>query len=251
MTTQETAWAVIALTEWMLSTGELQGDYAFTVQMNDANLVNRDVTPETVRAGETIQITVDDLLRDGINRLAINREAGPGALYYSALLNLRLPADQVESISRGVSVEREYFIGTDRQPVTSAQVGDTVTVRMTINLPQDVYYFTLEDALPAGLEVIDRNLLTASQAGDDPELERLDTNDQYWYWRWWFFDRTELRDEGAALYADYLPRGAYVYTYQARATSPGVFQTLPAQGYAFYQPDVFGRTDGTTFTVES
>ncbi|MCC6892805.1 MAG: Ig-like domain-containing protein [Anaerolineae bacterium] len=249
-TTQETAWSVIALSEWMVKTDELQGHYNFNIQLNDDELVNREVVPKTVRTGETVQVSIGELLRDEINRLAIERETGSGALYYSILLNLELPADEVSAVSRGVQVDRAYSIGSSRQTVETAQVGDTVNVRVTINLPQDVYYFTLEDTLPAGLEIIDRNLLTTAQAGEDPNLQRLYIDDPYWYWRSWYFDRTELRDEGAVLYADYLPKGTYIYTYQARATTAGTFQTLPAQGYAFYQPEIFGRTDGTLFVVQ-
>jgi hypothetical protein len=36
-----------------------------------------------------------------------------------------------------------------------------------------------------------------------------------------------MRDEQVNLYADWLPRGTYVYTYQVRATVPGEFQTMP------------------------
>ncbi|MBZ0277058.1 MAG: hypothetical protein K8I60_12990, partial [Anaerolineae bacterium] len=248
-TTQETAWAVVALSEWMVNTGELQGDYRFTVQLNDAELLSRAVVPETVRTGETLQVAVSDLSPDAINRLTVDRDAGPGALYYSALLNLQLPADAVPAVSRGVQIDREYFVCANRQPVSSAQVGDTITVRLTVNVPQDVYYFALEDAIPAGLEVLDRSLLTTAQASYDPQRECLFADDPYWYWRAWYFDRTELRDKGAVLYADFLPKGTYIYTYRVRAVTPGRFQTLPAVGYTFYDPDVFGRTNGMLFEV--
>jgi len=59
-----------------------------------------------------------------------------------------------------------------------------------------------------------------------------------------------MRDEQVNLYADFLPRGTYVYTYQIRASLAGEFQTMPAHAYAFYFPEVFGRTAGTLFTVE-
>ena len=58
-----------------------------------------------------------------------------------------------------------------------------------------------------------------------------------------------MRDEQVNLYADFLPRGTYVYTYQVRASFPGEFQTMPSHAYAFYFPEVFGRGAGTLFTV--
>jgi len=52
-----------------------------------------------------------------------------------------------------------------------------------------------------------------------------------------------------ALFADYLQRGTYEYTYQVRCTTPGQFQVMPAVAYEMYAADVFGRTAGGTFTI--
>ena len=47
-------------------------------------------------------------------------------------------------------------------------MGDVITVRVTITLPQDIYYFVLEDPIPAGTEPIDTSLLTTSQLSETP-----------------------------------------------------------------------------------
>ncbi len=250
-TTQETAWAVMALTDWMVLTGELEGNYTYDVALNREGLAEGTVTPDTVRDGQVLRVAVSDLLLDEVNRLVFVRDEGPGVLYYTAHMNLRLYASEVDALNRGVMVNREYFIDGDRDnPVTSAVVGDVVTVRLTITLTQDVYYFVLEDPIPAGTEPVDTSLLTTSQFADGPSLRPVG-DEWFWYWGWWLFDRTEMRDEQVNLYADFLPRGTYVYTYQIRASVPGEFQTMPAEGYAFYFPEVFGRTKGMLFTVSS
>jgi alpha-2-macroglobulin len=249
-TTQENAWAVMALTDWMVATGELQGNYTYEASLNRESLLQNAVTPETIRDGQTLQIEVADLLSDEINRLTIGRGEGSGALYYTAHLNLDLPAAEVDALSRGITVSREYFLdGNSETPITEARVGDVIDVRLTITLPEDIYYFVLEDPLPAGTESVDTSLLTTSQVAEGPTIERQLNEDPYWYWGWWWFDETELRDEQTNLYADFLPRGTYVYSYQIRASVPGEFQTRPAQAYAFYFPEVFGRTSGSLFTV--
>ncbi len=106
----------------------------------------------------------------------------------------------------------------------------------------------LEDSLPAGAESIDPTLETAGAPACAPTLRLWVEDDPFWYWGWWWFDRTELRDAQMNLYADFLPRGTYVYTHQVRATVPGEFEVRPAQAYALYQPDVFGRSDGAVVT---
>ena len=169
-------------------------------------------------------------------------------LYYAAHLQLRLPAAEAEPVSRGISVEREYFsVEQPGEPVTSAQAGEVITVRVTITAHQDINYFVLEDPIPAGTEAVDTSLLTTSGALQPPDLRP--TYDPAWWWGWWYFDHTEMRDEQVNLYADWLPRGTYVYTYQVRATVPGAFQTVPSHAYAFYFPEVFGRSAGELFTV--
>ncbi len=251
--TQETVWAIIGLTKWMVHTGELQGSYEYTTDLNASNIANTTVTPDTVREGQVLRIAVSDLLQDELNRLVVGRGEGEGVLYYTAHLNVRLPVDAVEPVSKGITVTRQYFLeGDPETPITSAKVGDIITVRLTLTLSEDIYYFVLEDPIPAGTEGVDTSLLTTSQRPEGPDLQIVwDDYDPFWYWGWWWFDRTELRDEQTNLYADYLPDGTYTYTYQIRASVPGEFQTIPSHAYAFYFPEVFGTSNGTLFTVEA
>jgi uncharacterized protein YfaS (alpha-2-macroglobulin family) len=66
---------------------------------------------------------------------------------------------------------------------------------------------------------------------------------------WWYFSQTEIHDNRVALFATDLPKGTYSYTYLARATTAGTFQTLPATAYRMYSPEVFGRSAGAKFVV--
>ncbi len=245
-TTQETAWAVMGLTDWMVASGELEGNYDYAVTLNGDLLGEGTVTPDTVREGKVLRVAVSDLLKDEINRLTLIRGEGEGVLYYTAHLKTRLWASEAKPISRGLSVTREYF-SANGDPITQAKVGDVITVRVTINLSQEIYYFVLEDPIPAGTEPVNTSLLTTSQLSETPTIRP--TYDPFWYWGWWVWDHTEMRDEKVNLYADFLPRGTYVYTYQVQASVPGEFQTMPSHGYAFYFPEVFGRGAGTLFTV--
>jgi uncharacterized protein YfaS (alpha-2-macroglobulin family) len=248
-TTQETAWAVMALTDWMVASGELRGNYSYGVTLNGDLLTQGRVTPDTVRQGEVLRVQVKDLLTDQINRLTLSRGDGEGVLYYTAHLNLRLPAAEVKPISRGITVSREYYLADNPgAPISQARVGDVISVRVIMTLPQDIYYFVLEDPLPAGTEPVDTSLLTTNQSNQPPTVRP--AYDPYWYWGWWYFDHTEMHDEEVDLYADFLPSGTYVYTYEVRASVPGEFQTMPSHAYAFYFPEVFGRGAGMLFTVQ-
>jgi uncharacterized protein YfaS (alpha-2-macroglobulin family) len=100
-TTQETAWALIALTDWMVVTGELQGAYDYGVWLNDGVLAEGSVTPDTVDQPVRLRVDVADLLSDAGNRLTIGRGPGEGRLYYTAHLKVYHRGNKVPAGGRG------------------------------------------------------------------------------------------------------------------------------------------------------
>jgi len=134
------------------------------------------------------------------------------------------------------------------EPVTAARVGDTLMVRLTIVAPNDLHYVIVEDPIPAGTDAIDPMLQTSPQIGTQPAFGPADPLQRGW--GYWLFTTTEFRDDRVVLYAPYLPAGTYEFVYSVRAGLPGVFNVLPATGYEFYFPEVYGRSAGSTFTIE-
>jgi uncharacterized protein YfaS (alpha-2-macroglobulin family) len=127
-----------------------------------------------------------------------------------------------------------------------------VEVRLTVIAPHDLYYVVVEDPLPAGAEAIDVSLATTSLVAQGPGLYQETEGDvRYNFYRWWWrwYNRSEMRDDKAVLFADYLPAGTYEYTYTFRATLLGEYRVIPTTAHEFYFPDVFGRADGRLFTV--
>jgi uncharacterized protein YfaS (alpha-2-macroglobulin family) len=257
-TTQETAWALIALTDWMAVTGELQGAYDYNVWLNDEVLASGSVTPDTVDESVQLRVEVAELLTDTGNRLTIARGSGEGRLYYTAHLKVYLPVEEIEPLNRGVIVSRRYTDpdctqGIKCPEVNQVAVGDVVQVRLTIIAPHDLYYVVVEDPLPAGAEPIDTSLATTSLLEQQPGLYReTEDEEQYWLYHWWWrwYSRSEMRDDKVVLFADYLPAGTYEYTYTFRATLPGEYHIIPTTAYEFYFPEVFGRADGRLFKIE-
>jgi len=260
--TQETAWALIALTDYMVMTGELKGDYSYAVYLNGESLGKGTVTPENVDEQQQLVAEIARLIGQESNRLLIERmeptgdQTGEGRLYYAAYLRYYLPVEDVTSLSRGVIVARQYIIPdkcadkTKCPPVTGGDIGDVIQVKLTVVAPNDLHYLVVEDPLPAGCEALDLSLKTTSVVGQPPEMEQKE-GDKWYAWGWWWFSHTELRDEKAVLFATYLPRGVYEYTYLIRASIPGEFLTMPSLAYEMYFPEVWGRSDGAKFVVGS
>ncbi len=223
-----------------------------------------------------------------IQRSTSGNQTGAGQLYYAAHLESFLPADKIQPLDRGIVVSREYQADacvsaatantastsasddgtvpsvTPQQAaaaaacpaITRARVGDVVDVKVTLVVPNVLHYLIVEDPLPAGAEAIDTSLLTTSKTAQQASLtgEPATNASQgsaaslspYW---WWTPSHTELYDQKAAMFADSLPAGTYVFNYQVQITLPGHFLTLPPTAYEMYFPEVQGRGAGSIFDV--
>ncbi len=243
-TTQETAWAIMALTDWMAVSGELDPAYDFSATLNGDSLAQGTASADTVQESQQVVIPLADLARS--NDLLIDRSAGAGNLYYTAHLTVALPVDEIEPLSRGISLERRY-LNRAGETVTEARVGEVIQVRLTVIAPNDLNYVVITDPLPAGTEGINPELLTEQQLGTQPQLDSSDPLSQGW--GWWFFSNIDFRDQQVNLYSTYLPAGTYEYVYSIRATLPGVYNVIPPTGGEFYFPEVYGRGAGSLFTV--
>jgi alpha-2-macroglobulin len=252
-TVQETAWAVFGLTNWMVISGDANPAYTFSAQINDKPLIepiNTASRPDAATTPAKGAITAADLAKDGTtNNLLITRSAGDGTLYYSATLTAYLPVSQIKAVSKGITVSRQYSLAGDREnkPITSAKVGDSIRVTVTLTVPEDMPYVTVTDPIPAGTESLDPNLATTGGVGVQPQLQF--KNPFAGGYGWWWFGDTQLRDEQTILSAEYLPRGTYTFTYVVRAGLAGTYNVIPTTAQQVYFPEVYGRSDAAVFTI--
>ncbi|MFQ5855363.1 MAG: Ig-like domain-containing protein, partial [Anaerolineae bacterium] len=276
-TTQETAWALIGLTDWMRVTGELDADYAYTATLDDQVIASGKAFVENgegkmengrekgeggFRLPSSILHLPISILKSP-SFLTFARGEGSGRLYYTAHLKVYLPVEEIEPADRGIIVQRRYTLascqdGAACPDVREAALGDVIRVDLTIIAPNDLYYVVVEDPLPAGAEAIDTGLATTSLLAMGPGLRRQSPTffgpegeaayyPFYWWWNW--YSRSELRDEKVVLFADYLPKGTYEYAYTMRATLPGDYHVIPTVAREFYFPEVFGRSDGRLLSI--
>ncbi len=246
---QENTWAIIALTDWLFLSDELNPNYAYSVTVNEEPLYSDVALPDTALAPAELTVEVAQLIQRETNLVEIQRDAGPGALYYTAHLNLDLPVSQIDAFSRGLEISRSYTLLEDETAtaIDGAAVGDTVQVRLGIVAPNTLRYVVIEDFFPAGAEAINPDLATSPQLGVRPQGQRIDPQEEGW--GWWFFDHIEFRDEKAVIYASYLPRGVYEYVYTIRPAIAGAYNVMPPTAQELYFPEVYGRGAGTLFTI--
>lgn len=257
-TTQETATTLMALAEYIAQSGELAADYSYQASLDNRTVSAGVVNRANLHAPIEVIIALADLKQDGASQLAIQRQAsygqtGQGRLYYTLHARYYQDANEVQPLDQGITVQRDYVqvdpttLLPTGELTTQATMGAVVQVRLTLTVPETMHYLVVEDMLPAGLEALDTSLKTVTQAASDPALQQSSDTpaDDRWH-----FGHTEIRDNRVALFATHLPRGTYHYTYLARASTAGTFQTLPTVAYQMYMPEVFGRSAGTQFTVQ-
>jgi uncharacterized protein YfaS (alpha-2-macroglobulin family) len=255
-TTQESAVSLIALAEYIAQSGELAADYSWRASLDGKLLKEGAVNRDNLKTPISIVMSLADLKLGGGSQLTLQRQAGAGQtgkgrLFYTLRLRYEQDAAAVQALDQGIGVAREYSavdtatLSPTGQLVTQARLSDVVQVRLTLTVPEDVRYLAVEDMLPAGLEPLDTSLKTTSAAAREARLDQADQQHPYW----WYFSQTSIHDNRVALFATYLPKGTYHYTYLARATTTGEFKSLPATAYQMYAPEVFGRSAGATFTV--
>lgn len=249
--TQENAWSLIALTEWMKASGELEADYGWLVDFDgetlgegrfDSSNLNTQVRLET----EILADDVADAIQAEAQRLLIERDNTTGQLYYTTYMRYYLNVLDVEARDRGFSIQRRFE--TTEGPVNSVQVGDVISVTTTLIAPTDRHQVLVEVPIPAGTEPIDPNLATESEQFGDPGMIQ-NNGGGYWWWQWQP-THVDTQDDRVAFYATFLPAGTYEYTFQVRATVPGEYRVRPAYTEQMYFTEVWGRSEGSLFIVE-
>ncbi|MDQ2807455.1 MAG: Ig-like domain-containing protein, partial [Chloroflexota bacterium] len=278
LSTQDTAITLIGLADYMRASKELSADYAWDVQLFGKALGSGTANRSTLTQTVTLTAPVSQMPQNVAGPLTITRTNQSGKLYYHASLRYYLPGQGIKARSEGLAISRQYYRmpvpGSGGQPERTDHItaGDLVKVRLSLVVPDTSYYLMVEDPLPAGLEAVNGSLNTTADserppnpqgtvgaAGDEgsstavaPSSVRGGIFEPYFpWWRYWGpFSRVEVRDDRVALFADSVGPGTYSYEYFARATTPGTYMAQPAQAKLLYFPDVFGRSDGGTFTVD-
>ncbi|MEO8354996.1 MAG: Ig-like domain-containing protein [Chloroflexota bacterium] len=259
----DNAWAILALTEAMIGFGDLNADFSFNATFNGGPLLNGDVSGNQVLTPLRAQVPLEYVSSTSPNLLTIQREDGLGRLYYRAVLNVNRPVEDVRPLNSGMQIERVYVDANcraepggeaDCPPLSTRQLASdqTVTAQLRLVLPHDSYHVMVEDFIPAGMEILDRNLKTSQQAIDAIEVEvQFDDKDPFADgWGWWLFHEPEIRDDSILYAADFLPAGTYVLTYTLVPLQAGEYRVLPAHAWQSFFPEVQGTSAGAVFEIK-
>ena len=227
-TTNETAYAILGLTDHLLASGLNDTAAAWSLSLDGAALAAGTLEPGELR--DSVNIPLDELAA-GSHRLALS---GDGRLYYS--LHARFVAARERIDDDGpLVVERKYLSPVTQRPLGKVDVGDLVLVQLTVRTPRPAYFVLIEDRPVAGLEPLNERLDTTGHVTDSLAE--------------WGYTYKEIRDGRVTFFVNELTSGGATFDYLARVTHSGAFVALPAEAWAMYEPETWGRSASDEFRV--
>ncbi|MGF1483117.1 MAG: alpha-2-macroglobulin [Opitutales bacterium] len=276
--TRDTAITLLALNDYLRSSGELESDFSYGIDVNGKRVGEAQLTPHTVLQAPS-QFEVDpEVLREGANTITLSRTGGTGALYFSARADYFTLEEPITAAGNEIFLHRQYY---RIQPVPTllngfreelvplndgetVQSGDRIECVLLVEGKNDYEYLIFEDIKPAGLEAVairsgGANIRAREVREEVVQafLEGTTTPDgKAAYWRQ--DDRysgasrsvyQELRDRHIASFISKLPEGYWEIRYSLRAEVPGMFHGLPALGHAMYVPEIRANSREMRLTI--
>jgi uncharacterized protein YfaS (alpha-2-macroglobulin family) len=260
-TTQEGAWALLALSDYRRVAEKEAPSFEATVSLGTEKLGGGHFAQASAKP-QRFELPLARLLAHGQEPLLFEK-SGAGQLFYEARLRYvrkelpRAPLDAgffVEKSLHGVAAESlKKGLAAPVGVARELAAGDLVLVDLSVVTPAPREYVVIDDPLPAGLEAIDPRLSTTadwlkmSGFTDDSSCAECAPGEAASYGV--PYDRSEVRDDRVLFFADALPAGLHHYRYLARATTFGRFVLPPTRAEEMYEPEVFGRTGATEVTI--
>ncbi len=242
----ETAWVILALTNVLKVSSDLQANYSFSTSLNDILVLNSQTSGDTFSTPISANIPISNLKLEEPNALKFLRDGEGGNLYYRAYLELYRPVEGVAPLQNGILLSRQYYDSQCQlqpcSPITQAHLTDRrpVAVRLTLTVPETISYLVVEDYIPAGSEILNRQPGTAPQGGvSSPQAQREG-----------YFTPPVASADRIRWIAQNIPPGLYELTYEFVPLYAGEFRVLPARAYAYYFPEVEGSSGSSLFTIK-
>ena len=263
--TRDTAITLLALTDYLRKSGELNAEGEYSVAVNGSEITSKKFTAKEALSAP-IRFEVEaKLLRDGANEIRIVRKSGQAPLYFAAEASFFSLEEPVTPAANEIFARRQYFRLApkptllkgneyERVPLKEGETinsGDRLEVAILIEAKNNYEYLVFEDLKPGGFEavqirsgegVVARQVKTASATRAQLAEEDYTSNTRWVY--------QELRDRKVATFVDQLPQGFWELRYELRAEAPGKFHALPTLGHAMYVPEIRCNTAETLVVVQ-
>jgi hypothetical protein len=237
--TQQTAFVIYGLTDYLLVSHELAGDTDVEVFVNGASAGKRHFSQADAVKGTTLSLTLDAAhLQSQQNTIRIVSTGSGRAYWTTQATYFSTSPHSYQQGSLALSIARDYsiLVPTTKdgsivytlKPLNGpVEQGDVLAVHLGVGgSPQK--YLLIEDPIPAGVEFL--------QNSDSYNIVNRPAS-----WDWWY-TRQEFHDDHAAIFAGTFD-GRHDSFYLLKVVNPGSFAISPASVSPMYQPGVQATTD--------
>ena len=236
-TTNETSFAILGLTDHLLALdSENSGPVEAIIRLNGEEIATGRLDSEQPR----LKVRVPRAMLAAVNEIELI-QSGERPIYYAITADLLLERKEIEA-SGAIQVERRYLNPMTGQPLDKIIAGDLVQVELTVEMPENGTYMIVEDKLPGGLEALNEGLNVTSRVVGG-YLQTFDRTTPLVY------NYKEIHGDRVSFFATELRPGSRVITYMARATMPGTFVAMPAEAYAMYETELWGRSESVVLEI--
>ena len=248
--TNNTISVIDALTNFLQWKKETESNFTLDLFINEKSEGSFNFNPSTILDQFQKELPITDLKFNENNFIQFsktNQNEFSNALYYDLALKYYLLANQIPPRDEGFSITREFYGVDDKEnknPLTTAKVGDVLRVHLQTTIPESRNFMTIEDYIPAGMEIVNLELATEQKSLLLQEKEIKENNREL------YPDFTELHDDRAFVFKERIEPGVYEFDYYVRVLTKGKFTHLPAVVSEMYFPENFGRTAGSYFEIK-
>jgi uncharacterized protein YfaS (alpha-2-macroglobulin family) len=232
-TTQENAWALLALANYY-RVSEGGGKSVSGTVLAAGQPLGFEVTRQ--KPFWTTSMVLDPA--KPVRELTVQHQ-GPGVLFGEAQFEVYPAVTEQPRQDRGYAVSRSYQkLGDDGklEPAQDLKVGDRILVTLNVKSNRPGRLVAIDDAVPSVFEAINPDFrpddLSASTAADYED----------------YADYREIRGDRVQFFCDQLRAGDYTFRYLSRVRFAGAATVPPAKVVEMYRPERFGlsETDNVT-----
>ncbi|HZM24367.1 MAG TPA: alpha-2-macroglobulin family protein, partial [Anaerolineales bacterium] len=242
-TTNETSFTILGLTDYLSGKQEYSGSSDFTVDLNGDAFTSG--TLQTGNLFTRIDIPINEL-QAGLNNIKLSTK-GIDPLYYDVITNYT--AEKTATVAAGnINIVRHYLDPKTDKPLATISEGQLVKVELLVTMPENASFVLVEDHLPGGLEALNEGLNSTTQDAINYEYEYYE---ERFFWQDYGYNYKEIHGDRVSFFITELQQGSRTFKYLARATMSGTFTALPAEAYAMYDEQIWGRSSSTLTIILS
>jgi hypothetical protein len=164
--TRDTAIVVLAMNDYLKTSGELKGGIEYELRVNGKTVTTQKVK-DVLRAPSRFEINLKQI-KDGLKTIRLFRKSGEGPLYFSANAQFFSLEEPITAAGNEIFVRRQYYklVGRptllkgyiyDKVPLNDGETvasGERIETVLTIEAKNHYEYLVFEDLKPAGLEAV-------------------------------------------------------------------------------------------------